>query len=250
MITLNGLILLEKDIGESSKSITVLTAEKGVINIFVRGGRKSKKTTFSTQIFSFSKLCFEQKKNSKGQLNYFLNSSESIKIFYDLRLDAKRMALASYFAELLRYTGIESSECNEVLRLTLNSFYFLNEGKKDMEQLKSIFEMRLLCEIGLRPNLIGCSKCYVYESDEMYFDFLNNNLECSECCSNVDSMHKCRLDKTLLYIIRFISLTDYDRLFSFRISKKYQRKLTAFTERFVTYNLKPNFSTLDFYKHL
>lgn len=250
MITLKGLILLEKDIGESSKSITVLTAEKGVINIFIRGGKKSNKNSSSTQLFSFSKLCFEQKINAKGQTNYFLNSSESIKLFYNLRLDAKRMALASYFAELLRYTGIENSECTEILRLTLNSFFFLNEGKKDMEQLKSIFELRLLCEIGLRPNLIGCSKCYVYESDEMYFDFINNNLECPKCCSNTESMHKCMLDKTLLYIIRYIALTDYDRLFSFRISTKYQKKLTSFTERFVTYNLKPNFSTLEFYKHL
>ena len=43
MLTFMGLILRENDRGETSKSITVLTAERGVIDIFVRGGRKSTK---------------------------------------------------------------------------------------------------------------------------------------------------------------------------------------------------------------
>ena len=59
MTTLKGLILKESDRGESSKSICVLTAEKGVIYIYVRGGRKSTKNAASTQAFSYSTLCFD-----------------------------------------------------------------------------------------------------------------------------------------------------------------------------------------------
>ena len=51
MLTFMGLILRENDRGETSKSITVLTAERGVIDIFVRGGRKSTKNASSTQLF-------------------------------------------------------------------------------------------------------------------------------------------------------------------------------------------------------
>ena len=54
----------------------------------------------------------------------------------------------------------------------------------------------------------------------------------------------------MLYIIRYIALTDYDRLFNFKINEKYQKKLTGFTERFVKYNFKDNFDTLDFYRLL
>lgn len=77
MLTFMGLILRENDRGETSKSITVLTAERGVIDIFVRGGRKSTKNASSTQLFAYSKLCVEEKKNSKDQSMFFLNSSES-----------------------------------------------------------------------------------------------------------------------------------------------------------------------------
>ena len=134
------------------------------------------------------------------------------------------------------------------MRLALNTLYFLNEGEKDLELLKSIFEFRLLCEIGLRPELLGCSKCCVYEDDKMHFSFMSNTLECDKCCYNPDSIHDFVMDKTLLYIVRFIALTDYERLFAFKISTKYQEKLTEFTERFVSYNLKGKFPTLEFYK--
>ena len=250
MITLNGLILQERDVGETGKSVSVLTAEKGVIDVLVRGGRKSSKNSSPTQSFAYSKLCLEEKRNPKGQINYYLNSSESIKLFYNIRLDAKRMALASYFAELLKYTGIESAGCEEVLRLSLNTFYFLNEGKKDMELLRSIFQFRLLCEIGLRPDLVGCHKCFSYEDDIMHFDFMANNLTCSKCYDNEETLHDMPMDKTLLYIVRFIALTDYNRLFSFKISEKYQTKLTEFTEKFLYYHLKGKFKTLEFYKLL
>ncbi len=248
MITLKGLIIQETDSGESSKSICALTAEKGVIRIYVRGGRKSSKNASSTQLFEYSALCVDEKKNSKGQISYFLNSSESVKMFYNIRLDAKRLALASYFAELLIYSGIESDGCREVMRLSLNTFFFLNEGKKDMDLLKSIFEFRLLCEIGLRPELLACSVCMKYEDDKMHFNFMTNKLECDDCCQNKESIHDFVMDKTLLYIVRFTALTEYERLFAFKISEEYQKILTQFTESFVKYHLKSKFNTLEFYK--
>ena len=253
MIILNALVLSEKNVGESSKSIRVLTAEKGVISIFIRGGQKSSKNSSSTQTFAYSKLCIEEKKNAKGQTNYYLNSSENLKLFYNLRLDAKRMSLASYFSDLLIYTGTEeihTAENKEILRLTLNTFHFLNEKKLPMELLKCIFEFRMLCEIGLRPALIGCKNCLAYESETMYFDLKENNLTCKNCFEDYENTDIFPMDKTLLYIVRFIALTDYNRLFSFKISEKYQKKLTGFTEKFVEYNLKRNFSTLKFYKML
>jgi DNA repair protein RecO (recombination protein O) len=53
----------------------VLTAEKGVIDILVRGGQKSVKNSASTQLFSYSSLCLDEKKNPGGQTQYYLNSS-------------------------------------------------------------------------------------------------------------------------------------------------------------------------------
>lgn len=250
MLTFKGLVVRETKKGESSKLITVLSAEHGVIDIFVRGGVKSSKSISSTQLFSYSNFCVDVKKDAHGYSNYYLNSCEPINLFYNVRLDAKKTALACYFTELLCFSRIENSYCDEILKLTLNTLYFLDKGNHDNELLKSIFEFRLLCEMGFRPNLVGCNKCYEVEPEIMHYNYKSGLLECDNCCYNPESIFDIRLDKALLYIVRYIALTDYNKLFSFKINEKYQQKLTEFTERFVKYNFKEYFDTLDFYRVL
>lgn len=250
MVTLKGLIIRENSRGESSKSVSVLCAELGVIDIFVRGGMKSGKTASSTQLFTYSLLCVEEKKDSKGHTNYYFNSAETLNMFFHLRLDVKKTTLASYFSDLLCYSRIENSDCSEILKLTLNTLYFLDNGERDMELLRSIFEFRLLCELGFRPYLVGCNRCFVYESENMHYNFKTGLLECENCCNNPDSIFDYTFDRTLLYIVRYIALTDFDKLFNFKISDTYQKKLTEFTERFVKYYFTDDFATLRFYKVL
>ena len=248
MLTLKCLILKEKNVGEISNLISVLTAERGVIDILVRGGQKSVKNSASTQLFSYSSLCIDEKTNASGQKQYFLNSSELIRSFYNIRLDIKKTALASYFSELLLFSRTEEAGYHDVMRLTLNSLFFLDNDKMETDLLKCVFEFRLPCEIGLRPDLVGCANCYKYEDDRMHFDYITNKLYCDDCYYSDENSQDHILDKTLLYIIRFIALSDFEKLFYFKISERYLKKLSAFTESFIAYNFKTRFKTLEYYK--
>lgn len=250
MLTVKGLILREKKIGEISKSVSVLTADKGVIDVFIRGGQKSVKNGASTQLFAYSALCLDEKKKASGQTEYFLNSSELINAFPNIRLDLKKTALAAYFSELILYSRTEQSGYHDVMRLVLNSLYFLENDKMDMDLLKCVFEFRLPCEIGLRPDLVGCAQCFKYEDEKMHFDFRENKLFCDECYITDEDSVQTVLDKTLLYIVRYIALTEFEKLFYFRISSRCQSKLTEFTESFIAYNFKSRFRTLEYYKSI
>lgn len=250
MITLDGLVISERDTGETGKSVTLLTKELGCIDVYVRGGRKSKKSVSSTQLFCYAAFSLDEKRDAGGATHYYYNSSEPIQLFYNLRLDAKRMALACYLAELLLFASESGDAADEVMRLTLNTLHFLNKGDRNEELLKSIFELRLLCETGFRPNLIGCCRCYKAEDDEMHLNLRSGNLECSDCVTAEDAMYDFVFDRTMLYIVRFIALVEYDRLFSFKISDRYQKRLTAFTEEFAQYHYGKRFQKLKFYKML
>lgn len=250
MQTVRALILKEKKIGESSKVVSVLTAERGVIDIFIRGGQKSTKNSASTQLFVYSTLCVEQKRTASGQTDYYLNSSELIRAFPNIRLDIKKTALAAYFSELILFSRTEESGYHDVMRLMLNSLHFLDNDKMDMELLKCVFEFRLPCEIGLRPYLVGCAQCFKYEDDKMHFDYTENKLFCDECYITTEESKETVFDKTLLYIVRYIALSDFEKLFYFKISERYQKKLTQFTESFIAYNFKNRFKTLDYYKEI
>lgn len=254
MITVNGLVVAERSTGETGKTVMLLTGSHGCIEVYVRGGKKSMKSISSTQLFCYAKFSLDEKRDAHGITHYYYNSSVPIRIFYDIRLDAKKTSLACYFAELLKYAAESAEGAEEIMRLTLNTLHFLNNGKREPELLKCIFELRLLCETGFRPALIGCHKCYKVEDDEMHFDIRSGLLTCSEHFTPPfddeapTSPYDIILNKTRLYAIRYIALVDYDRLFNFRVSGKFLAWLSEFTENFAEYHYGKSFDTLKFYK--
>ena len=198
MLTFMGLILRENDRGETSKSVTVLTAERGVIDIFVRGGRKSTKMRHQRSFLHTLSCALRKRRTLKTNQCFFSIAVNQRSFFTTSGSTLKKTALASYFSELLMYIRTEESGCDEIMRLTLNTLYFLDKGDRDNELLKSIFEFRLLCEAGLRPALLGCSVCMAYEADIMHFNLSTGVLECDKCCYNPDSIYDIELDRTML----------------------------------------------------
>ncbi len=249
MLTLKGLVIRESDRGEASKSISILTAERGIVNVFIRGGKKSSKNASPSALFAYSVFCLEEKKNVSQQV-YYLNSCESVKLFYNIRLDAVKMALGMYFCELLGYIATEETVSDEVLRLALNTLYSLDTDRMDMELLRAVFEFRLLCETGFRPALLGCAECMKSESDMMYLDIASGSMLCQNCYEDKGEQNIVEADRTMLYTIRFVALAEYDRLFSFKLSPKYLSQLTSFTSRFMRYHVRGELKTLRFYKML
>ncbi len=263
MLNIKGLVISERDSGETGKAVTILTAELGCISVYVRGGKKSKKSVSSTQLFCYADFSLEEKRDAKNMTHYYYNSSEPIRMFYDIRLDAKKLALGCYFSELLRFACESAENAGEILRLILNTLHFLDKGERDPELLRAIFELRLACETGYRPDLIGCHVCYKAEDELMYLNMRTGQLTCKSCAESGagavqvqgetdpgDDLYTAELDATLLYTVRFIALVEYDRLFSFRLSERYLVKLAAFTENYVRYQFGKRFDTLRFYKML
>lgn len=243
LTTVKGLVLKEKSYGENDKILDILTDSMGLITVSAKGVKKSNaKNSSVSQMFSYANYCLSE---SKGR--YILNSAEPIRIFYDIRLDVEKFALASYFCELLLYTSTYE-QSGEVLRLILNTLHFLEDKSKEPKLLKSIFELRLMSEIGLVPNLIGCCECLTYSEPQMQFDLKGGRIYCERCCGARDLRTFEVIDETLLHAVRYIALTDMERLFSFRLSPDYLEMLNIITERYIKFQLDKRFATLDFYK--
>lgn len=249
LITVMGLVIAERNTGETDRFIDILTAEYGAVEICVKGAQKiTGKNNASTQLFSYARFCFKKRGD-----RYYLNSSEPVRNFYNLRLDMKKLALASYFAEVSRYCVTTGQSAKDVMSLLLNTLHFLSEGLRSCEFLKSVFELRFMSEIGMMPQLIGCRDCYKYEAEEMYFMIDRSCLLCGEDFERrgfeEDFLH-VRISPTVLHTLRFICLTEPGRLFNFKIGENSQRLLSEVTEKYILTRLSRGFRTLDFYKNI
>lgn len=244
LTTTDGIVLRERYVGESDKFIDILTGQNNVMEVCVKGARKlGSKNHAATQPFTYATFCV-----SKRGERCYLNSSEPIKSFYTLRLDLQKLSLASYFSEIAAFASGVQEQKGEILRLFLNTLYYLCKGGRNPAQLKSIFELRFMSEIGMMPDILACRFCAKYFCEKMFFHLQDGTICCESCYGGEDSGRAVSLTPSVLQAVRHIALADFDRLYHFKISELTQNKLSFITEQYLMIHLDMRFKTLDFYK--
>lgn len=125
-ISAAGLVIREQNIGEYDRLITVLTARHGLIRAFSRGAKKAKSKKLSaTALLTYSDFTFTKTKDT-----YAVEDAVAKEVFFELREDIVKTALAQYICELAYEFCEQDYESEEILRLFLNSLYFLKRAKK------------------------------------------------------------------------------------------------------------------------
>ena len=240
-----GLVIKEQAVGESDRLVTVLTKDEGVVRAFARRAKQLK----DSKNASTGLLCYSRFTLSKGKSAYNISEAFPIEVFFDLRKDITRLALAQYFCQLAVEVVPEGVEAGEYLRLVLNALHFLCKGSRPQAVLKAIVELRMLSEAGYMPNVAYCAHCGAYESPRMYFKINRGELYCQECY--IDNGDPCApLSPAALTAMRHIVFADFEKIFSFTVSPGAQQELAAAAEAYTMQILQKRPKTLDFYYSL
>lgn len=243
---LNGIIIRETDLGENSKVVKILTAQKGVISAIAKNCSNLKsKNTAIVQLFAYCGFSLYV-----GKKGYIVDESEVLELFWGIREDLQSLALAQYFCELCLFLSPEEHNAHDFLRLFLNSLYYLSRKNKDEKFLKAVYEMRACSVCGYMPNLVGCHKCKVYQSPRMKFMIEKGTLVCEKCASAEKSVMGYTLTSGLLDALRHIIYSPTDKLFSFNVSEETLSVLCEVCEKYIYSHVGTNFKSLNFYKSI
>lgn len=247
MLNVKGVVLTQKPVGEQDRFIDILTAEYGVIEVLVKGAAKiSSKTGSATQLFAYSDFSLADKKNGRARI---LSSVSPIQIFYGLRSSVPAVSLASYFSQVICFSVLPRAGTPEILRLMLNCLHYLSEGSRDPAILKAVFELRMAALLGFMPDVIMCRECGTYLPAALVFSVEGGYFCCKDCRKpGSDFEHTVTMPAASLQAIRHIVLSDFERIFSFRLGENAQEPLYAFAEEFLRYHIDRDFPTLEFYK--
>lgn len=240
-----GLIIKEQTVGESDRLVTVLTRDEGVVRAFARRAKNLKDSKNS----STGLLCYSRLNLYKGRDKYIINDAFPIEVFFGLRKDIVRLALAQYFCELAAELVPEGVESADYLRLVLNALHFLCEGTRPEEILKPIVELRMLSLAGYMPDLVCCAECGAYEADRMYFKVNRGTLYCQDCYLPKGDPFVA-LSGAALTAMRHIIYSDFEKIFSFGLSGGARKELFAASEAYTVHILQKKPRTLDFYNSL
>ncbi len=245
-IRTDGLIIKEKLVSEDDKLVTILTRNFGIIRAFAQSVKNLKNKNFSsTQL-----LCYSDFIIFKGRNKYIINESYSKHSFWSLRCNIEKLALAQYFCDLiLNLIAEEQHHTEDILRLILNSLYYLSKEKIVPKLLKSTFEMRILSMSGYMPNLIYCSNCKDSGKKNFYFVPEVHGIVCDKCIRNYRAV-KIKLTESVLYALRYSVYSEFNKMFAFSLKLERQDELSAITESYILKCLEKNLKTLDFYKQV
>lgn len=241
LLTTDGLIIKELKSGEDDRLITILTRDNGLLRVYAKNARKMKNRGSSAT----GLLCYSRFVIFSNRDKYILNEAEPIEIFFDIRSDIEKLALAQYFCELSLSLVPEHDKSEDFLRLMLNSLYMLMQNKREALQLKAIAELRMLTLAGYMPNLVMCDKCGAYESDDMMFLPEEGIIICAKCLNSNISAYP--VPPGVLQAMRHIVYSSLDKLFSFTLSKQSLILLNQASEAFLLNKTSRTYKTLDFF---
>ena len=243
-LTIQAIVLRVTDYNDRDALLTVLSRSHGKLTIKARGlRRKNSPLIAPCQLLAFGEFTLFEYRGM-----YTVNEAHSIELFTALRRDLTRLSLGTYFAQVAEVISQEDLPNPELQSLLLNSLYALSKLGLPEPLVKSVFELRAACLAGYTPDLYGCHICGSQSPDR--FDLTAGQLECRSCRSGEQRGIRLPVTTGILEAMRYISLCDPKKLFSFQIGEGTLESLSALTEAYLSTQLERGFSALDFYKSL
>ena len=241
--TTRGLVLREVRYKEADRILTVLTEDRGKLTVKARGAlRKGSRLGAASQA-----LCWSEFTLFGNRGRWTADEGSSLEQFLGLREDIAQLALGAYFAELLDTVCAEEMPDAPALQLGLNALYALSRGIYGPEQVRSVFEMRLMCLEGFRPDTDACGVCGRTDPEEPMFAPDDGMIHC-RTCGHVSVGASLPLDGEALAALRHIVNAPAKKEFAFAIPEASQEKLSRVCEAYVRRQLDRSFSSLDYYK--
>ena len=243
LFTYDGIVVGRREIGDNSCFIDILTEEQGIIEATAHGAKKINSPLLSSAaLFSYSKFCL-----NKTKLRYTVNSAKPIFSFHEIGADIEKLALASYFAQAVRFCTPEEQNQDSIVRFFAIALYEAKRAER-LETVRSAFELRYSSMLGYHPDLRACFNCGCYEHKEMFFLPDRGEMVCGDCFDREYGGRYFVLPPDTLSAMRNILYAPLDKAFRFTITGDSAAVLSRVTESYFLSRTERSFPALEYYK--
>ena len=233
-IKTKGIILVEHNMGDYDKMLTMLTPGLGKISCAARGAKRFRSSLLVGSQF----LCFGDYVLYKTSSTYYINSCEPIEIFYNIRKDLKKLDYASFITKIIIDVTNENENSYRILQLYLNTLYMISETDKDLEFILAIFKMKLISILGFTPNIKACTNCNSKENLE-FFSLKDNGFKCRACAKQDTSC--IHMQSSTMQAIRYIITSPPKKVFSFNIGEDAIKELVIISKLYLNDKLEKEY---------
>lgn len=236
----NAIVLKRNDVGEADRLLTLLTAERGKLRAVAKGARKpTARKTGHVELFNHVALLIAVAREID-----IVSQADTLDAFLAIRDDLDRLGYAYYFAELVDRFVEEEVENREVYGLMLDALHWLETTPK-LARTARYFELRLLDELGYRPQLFLCVNCKEeLLPEENSFTPEGGGILNSKCRDT----HRDAISVSVnaLKVLRYLQTRDYQEVMGLKLSPLVENEVESLLHYDITHLLERNLKSVDF----
>lgn len=221
-----GIIIRSVDYGEGNKILTLFTKEMGKIGVMAKGAKKTKsRLSAVSQLFSHGYFVFY---HGGGLGN--LTSGDLIQTFRAVHQDIFKTGWAAYIVELLDKLTEEKENHPSLFYLLHTALTLIGEDK-DPEVITRIFELQLLQQVGVKPELNHCVSCKSTTNELLAFSVKEGGLLCKICLPR--DQNAIILSAASVRLIYTLAAMDMSKLGKVEIKDMTRKQLALVMRSFI-----------------
>ncbi len=242
-----AIILNRSDYRESDSLITVYTKDYGKLSLIARGAKKlSSKLSGHLEPLSLVDILI-----IKGKGFDYIGSALGRQAFLGIKDDLNKL----YFAGLaLRNFNllVRDNQPDERLFFLLQRFLEVLDNysgdeftRENGDLLYVFFALKLLSELGYRPEMHECLSCRSQiKSGKNYFNLKNGGLVCENCFKKEFSIYEkegirpaeiLTISDNCIKLMRFMTDNKLETASKLRLDKKFIKELSILVNNFISF---------------
>ncbi len=186
------------DWGEADRLLTLYTREAGKVRALAKGVRKVRsRKAGHLEPFTHVRLLL-----ASGRDLLIVTQADTLDAHLPLRADLERTGYAAYVVELLDRFVYEEGEHPSLFRLLTQTLTRL-DSEPDVWPAVRYYEMRLLDDLGFRPQLFNCANCEAtILPQDQFFSPAQGGVLCPRCGAGLPGVRAVEVE-TLKYLRHF-----------------------------------------------
>lgn len=215
-----GIVINEKNYGDTSKILDILTKEHGIIGVIAKGCKtmKSNLRSVSSKL-TYGKFTIYYKKDKLS----ILTEVEVINSFSNIKKDIEKISFASFLLDLSTQVYKQCLN-NDIYDLLISSLTKINE-KFDPLIITNIIELKYLDYLGVMPNLDGCTICGSKNVVTLSSD--KGGYLCNSCLENEPI-----ISEKAIKLIRMYYYVDISKISTLNVSDTVKNEINSFLDSY------------------
>jgi len=211
--------------------LTILTPDRGKIQVLARGCRKQKSRFLSaSELFSYCEYMLFEYRDI-----YIMSGADINDRFFDLRIDLDKFAYGTYILNLAEIAANPEEGSYPLFYLLLYSLTILAYSDTNPQDISNIYQIKLADILGYKPKLSKCVFCEGALSSKNQFSILHGGIICKNCYGRDNSGYNISMGT--LQTMKYILNTDLKKLKNLKFSTQVRGELSTLIGEYLAQHL-------------